>query len=342
MRRAVSPFPLSCFVACFVALLLASAGCAGGGGGGGGGDDDDDDGGPGPGEWTPAAPLSGGPRQETAVVALDGLVYVLGGFDENGSIVADVEVFDPIAGTWDSAPSLPVAMHHANGAVAGGRIWVTGFLTGVGFDEDGRVFSWAPGESDWAAGPAMPLGTERGSSGVGSDGTTIWLAGGIRETASSAFFSSFAVSGTSGTWTGLDDLPAPRDHLGAGVIDGVFYAAGGRAGTLSSHVSELLAWDGESWSELAPMPTSRGGVASAVKDGRLYVFGGEGNPDLATGVFDEAERFDPATGEWTPLAPMGVPRHGTGAAAAGDCIWVPGGADEDFFAAVDTNECFSD
>lgn len=275
------------------------------------------------------------------MVALDGLVYVLGGFDAIGE-VDTVEVFDPAGDSWDTAPSLPVEMHHANAAAAGGRIWIVGFLTTLGFNEDGRTFSWAPGEDAWTPGPDMPLGTERGASGVASDGSTIWIAGGFREAAPSALFSRFAVAGTAGTWTGLDDLPAARDHLGAGVIDGVVYAAGGRAGLIESHVPELLAWDGDAWSALAPMPTSRGGAAAAVKDGRLYVFGGEGNPGHASGVFDAAERFDPDSGAWTELAPMGVPRHGTGAATVGDCVWVPGGADEAAFAAVDTNECFSD
>src|SRR5690349_23633942 len=47
-----------------------------------------------------AAPLAAGPRQETAVVAVAGEIYVIGGFDEQSRVVADVEAFDPALGTW--------------------------------------------------------------------------------------------------------------------------------------------------------------------------------------------------------------------------------------------------
>lgn len=321
-------------------FVLLAAGCTGS-------SDDDDDGGPDlPGEWAAAASLPGGPRQETAVVALEGKVYVLGGFTQGGAIVPDVEVFDPALGTWANAAPLPVAMHHANAAVAGGKIWVLGFLTGLGFVEDGRVFQYDLAADEWTAGVDMPLGTERGSSGIASSGDEIYVAGGLREGAAVADFSVFsATTGTAGAWTGLVSLPAARDHLGAGVIGDVFYAAGGRNAQIASHVPELLAWDPATpanWTTKTPMPTSRGGVAAATMAGKLYVFGGEGNADDPSGVFPQSETYDPATDTWTELEPMLTPRHGTGAATVGATIWVPGGADEDAFAAVDTNESFTE
>ena len=340
MRR--PPFLALASALALLSAFAPAAGCSGGGGGNGG-DDDDDDGSTLPGTWTEAAPLPGGPRQETAVVALDGKVYVLGGFAGDLSIVADVEVFDPATGTWDTAEDLPVPMHHANAAAAGGRVWVTGFLTGLDFAADGRVFSYDPVADAWTEGPPMPAGTERGASGVGADGTQIYVTGGLREGIAVADFSVLATAGTSGTWTGLVDFPAGRDHLGAGVIGGIFYAAGGRNGTINGHVPELYAWDPASpaaWTARAPMPTSRGGVAAAVLDGELYVIGGEGNPDDPNRVFPQTEAYDPATDTWSELAPMRTPRHGTGAAAVGTRIWVPGGADDDAFAAVDVNESF--
>lgn len=330
-----------------IALLLpafCAIGCSGGG---------DDDGGPTPtptpdlpGEWTAAAALPGGARQETAVVALGGKVYVLGGFDGGLAVVSDVEVFDPALGTWSTAQPLPVAMHHANAAVADGKIWVLGYLSGFDFAVHGEVYSYDPGADEWTARMAMPLGTERGASSVAADGNQIYVAGGLRDGGAVADFSVFsATTGTGGTWTGLVDLPAARDHGAAGAIGGIFYAAGGRSADIGSHVPDLLAWDPAtpaSWSVKTPMPTSRGGIAAAVMGAKLYVFGGEGNAATTTAVFAESESYDPLTDTWTSLQPMLTPRHGTGAATVGDRIWVPGGADEDAFAAVDTNESFSE
>ena len=72
------------------------------------------------GRWETRATIASGPRQETAVVALGGEVYVLGGFDGSGRVVATVEAYDPRADRWRSVADLPLAMHHANAAVVDG------------------------------------------------------------------------------------------------------------------------------------------------------------------------------------------------------------------------------
>ncbi len=89
------------------------------------------------------------------------------------------------------------------------------------------------------------------------------------------------------------------------------------------------------------MPASRAGAAAAVLDGRLYVFGGEGNSADATGVFAETESYNPAEDRWNTHPPMHTPRHGTGAAAVGRTIYVPGGADVEGFGAVAVTEALT-
>ena len=46
------------------------------------------------------------------------------------------------------------------------------------------------------------------------------------------------------------------------------------------------------------------------------------------------ERFDPVAGTWTRLAPMAVPRHGSGAVALDGALLVVGGAVVAGFGAV--------
>ena len=88
------------------------------------------------------------------------------------------------------------------------------------------------------------------------------------------------------------------------------------------------------------MPTSRGGCAGAVLRERLHVFGGEGNPDAASGVFSNAEAYDPGSDAWTVLPDMPVPRHGYGAAVLDDRLYLPGGATRQSFGAVADVEVF--
>jgi hypothetical protein len=50
--------------------------------------------------WTTGTPMPT-PRSEIAGVALNGKIYIIGGFDENGLSTTTVEVYDPIADKYD-------------------------------------------------------------------------------------------------------------------------------------------------------------------------------------------------------------------------------------------------
>jgi N-acetylneuraminic acid mutarotase len=80
-----------------------------------------------------------------------------------------------------------------------------------------------------------------------------------------------------------------------------------------------------SWTAGPPVPTGRSGIAVVAHRGLIYVFGGETVRTLSSKTFDEAERFDPATGRWERLPPMPTPRHGLGAASVGEAIHVLSG-----------------
>ena len=286
--------------------------------------------------WQTLAPLAAGPRQETAVVALNGEIYVIGGFDGRRRIVPTVEAYDPENDRWRPVADLPEPLHHANAAVAGGKIYVLGFLTGP-FVADGRTLIYDPEADAWSVGQPMPPGTERGASAVAVLAGRIYVAGGLRSGAVDDFS---VYDGASDSWGILPDLPAARDHLVGGGIAGLIYVAGGRGGAIDAVVGRLDVFDPATsrWSTQASMPTPRGGAASAVADGRLYVIGGEGNPAAASGVFAEVEAYDPETDHWTSLPAPPTPRHGTGAAALLGQIYVPGGATQQGFGAVATNE----
>ena len=57
-------------------------------------------------------------------------------------------------------------------------------------------------------------------------------------------------------------------------------------------------------------------------------------------MFDDNEVYDPANDAWTVLAPMADPRHGMGAAALVDRIYVPGGGDQQALGAVDRFDAY--
>jgi N-acetylneuraminic acid mutarotase len=254
--------------------------------------------------WGAAPRVLLGPTQETAAVALDAKIYVVGGFNTERGLLRAVQIYDTVSCTWSEGPELPRAVHHANLAAVDGTLYVVGALEGEDFDPIGVVWAWTPGQGDrWNELPPMPFGIGRGSAVAGVIDGTIYLAGGYNGVAVTTF-SSFEPS--SGLWrTDLPPLPQPRDHACGGVVAGTLYVIGGRRGTVQSILATVFAYTpGGAWEQ----------------------------------VFDEVEVFTPATGAWRTLDPMPAPRHGMAAAAWDGRIYVPGGAARDGFAAVATHD----
>ena len=288
--------------------------------------------------WETLAPLANGPLQENAVVALDGEIYVIGGYDV-ATIVDRVDAYDPGTDTWRDATPLPSPRHHVNAAVVGGKIYVLGGLVSNGFNAIGDTLAYDPSTEVWEPLASMPAGTERGGATTGVIGTKIYVAGGYRN-GSVAEVSAYET--TTDMWEPIASLPAPRDHLVGGAIDGVLYVIGGRVGSIEGVQGSVDIYDPAvgTWTSGAPMLTARAGCAAAVLGPRIIVFGGEGNTDAPSGVFPQVEAYDTMTDGWAALADMPTPRHGTGAGVVDGVIYVPGGADTQAFGAVDVNEAY--
>ena len=276
-------------------------------------------------------------RTEVAVAVLDGMIYVVGGFERpnswkiwQSSVSTKVETYDPTTNRWSSKPDLPVGLHHAGAAVLDGALYVAGGFTKT----DDTI--WSPSDRVFRFDPAGDTWTERASLPTARGGLAVTTLQGKL----------FAVSGYDGQenpaavevydpaidqWSAVAPLPTPRDHLAAVVIDGTLYAIGGRVRlNYRQNLSAVEAYDVESnrWAPKMGMPTPRSGIAASVVNGWIYVFGGESGE----GTFHQNERYNPRINRWQTMAPMPTSRHGLGAAAVDGYIYVltggprPGGS----------------
>lgn len=130
--------------------------------------------------------------------------------------------------------------------------------------------------------------------------------------------------------TDYPPLPEARDHVGGAVIGDTFYVTGGRIRGQTNVRGDTWALDlkdvASGWRTLRSMPTARGGLAATAAGRCLYTFGGEGNPNAASGVFDNVEMFDTSTNEWEVLEPLWSGLHGTNAVTGSDgTMYIPGG-----------------
>jgi len=274
------------------------------------------------------------------VAAVNGLIYVVGGFEANGAPSDKVEVYDPATDRWSEATSLPRPRHHTAAAAWGDckqpcssdLLVIGGYQTGFG-DAQTTVFRYDPETHTWSENP--PLNIPRGGhsaatvqgnpvvvGGAGADGKSItsaeWL------------------DGMSEQWHLFDtEMAVARDHLAVASVTLVsghqgldhLYAVGGRRDIdfgRNLDANETSSQFG-GWQAAASLPTARSGIAAVAvgvgAEGRIYVFGGEG-PE---GTFDNNEVYDPTTNTWSTAAPMPIALHGHGAAVVDGVIYVIGG-----------------
>lgn len=283
--------------------------------------------------WLPLAPLQEGPRQEVGVAAIGNTVYVIGGFDGVGR----VEAYDIPTNQWATVANLPQPRNHIGAAAIGGFVYSVGGFVGNGFSPADEVYRYDPARNVWRE--VMPLPTRRGALAVAAVDGFLYAAGGTGPAGNVTRFDVYDPERDE--WTELSPLPSARNHLAAAGFDGRLYVVGGRfdgGGSNNSAALERYDPSAKRWESLAPMPTARSGLAAAVLNGRLVVVGGEVNPADPDGVFPQVEAYDFATDTWESLDPMPVPRHGIGAAAVGDLLYVPGGATRAGFRATEHHD----
>ena len=287
-----------------------------------------------PGRWESRKTMTWG-RQEVAVAALDGKVYVIGGFGSTAEPVDIVEVYDPALDEWRTAAPLPIAVHHAVAAVVEGRLFVIGGFTGgrVRWSALGTVFEYEPARNAWRGRAQMP--TPRGALAVAAVGGRLYALGGSADRVTNAH-EVYEVA--SDRWTPANSMPTARDHLAAVGFEGRVWALGGRESFLGTQYANVEIYDPttDSWRTGAPLPRGRGGLAAAVLADRIFVFGGES----PLRIWNATEMYDRAINTWVAKAPMPTARHGLGAAVIDSRIYVPGGGREPGFAATDVNEVF--
>lgn len=297
------------------------------------------------GTWRTAAPMPT-KRIEVAAAALDGKVYVVGGFEKpslgnmlNFAITPSVEMYDPATDRWTSKRPLPVGLHHVGIGVVGGRLYIIGGYSKSGlsvWNPVATVYAYDPTTDTWTERAPMP--TVRGALSVAEHNGKLYAIGGYDRKVNNAQVEVYDPARN--VWTTGASLPTPRDHLATATVAGKIYAIGGRTdGDYSRNLAVTERYDPmtDRWIRVADLPTARSGITASVVGGWIYVFGGEG----ATGTFSENEAYDPVHDTWQRMAPMPTARHGLGSAVEHGRIYVIGGGPTPGGSFSDLNETFT-
>ncbi len=270
-------------------------------------------------------------RQEVLPVVLDGRVWVLGGWLDNGAISSAFDVFDPQTNSWSSAAPYPFLIHHVATAEYDGLLYtISGYVTApLPWATTSAVYVYDPVADSWTARADIP--TERGEHCAVTFEDKIYVIGGNDSSGADCSIVDVYDPATD-SWTTVSPMPTARHHPAVAVVDSLIYVAGGRTGYWNAELTMVPALEAyspasDTWYVLPDMPTARSAASAAALEGKLYVMGGE-NPGCGVGlcVFEQVAEYDPLTSTWRQMTPMLTPRHGTGAALVGDTVFVIGGA----------------
>lgn len=276
--------------------------------------------------WLAMPPLPAGPRQEVGVGSVGGEIYVVGGITATAVGVPLVEAFEPGVGRWRRIADLPRALHHVAVAADGSSLYTAGGFAAPGFRPVADVFRYNPAMDSWA--PLPPLPQPVGAAAAVFLGEKLHVVGGSTATGSVGAHQVYDPS--AGSWSRAADLPESLNHLAAVVWQETLWVVGGRRdGSGFSNSRGLYRYDEneDRWFAAASMPTARSGHAAAAVGDWFVVFGGEVNPNRPPSlVYAHVEAYHFPSNQWFSDLAMPVPRHGFGAVAWGDRIYLPGGA----------------
>jgi len=310
--------------------------------------------------WKKGAPFPV-PDEELYGVAVNGKLYVIGGWDDGKAAGVTYE-YDPTTDKWTKKQPMPKPAHHAALAAANGKIYVMGGFVAPSDTALPLGAAWQPIDNAWQYDPATdswkslpPVPTKRGSAVAVEAGGKIYTIGGAttmegrvindsngRLESKDPFFTAFGPSRVlsvnevydpaTNRWETRKSMSVPRNHAFSAAVNGKIYVIGGRTGQgfilTATNTDVVEEYDPLSDSWNAPkerMPTARSGGVTGT-DGRfIYVAGGEVTTQQLVGAYRAIEAYDPLTDSWSKLPPMPMPRHGAAGAVIGNRLYLVSG-----------------
>ncbi|MGW4382491.1 Kelch repeat-containing protein [Kitasatospora sp. NPDC004531] len=305
-------------------------------------------------KWTAAHDLAGATAwfgQHDGPVVLKGTtkVLVVGGADASGAALGRAAVYDPAADTWTATATQPSPRRlHAVTALADGKVLVTGGIGGSTAPGLASAEVYDPVANTWT--PAGTMNQARwGHSAVLLPGGKVLVAGGsavragstVRALRSAELYDPAATTDAA-RWTVAGDLVDARSgHVAVVLKDGKVLAVGGTASVGAEQdpalaFCELYDPATGKWTPTGSLSRPRAlHQATALSDTTVLVTGGRAPGAGDGGGFDPvsrrtAEKYDLATGAWTPVKdmPAGRAQHRAVAVGTGAVLVIGGTGSE--------------
>lgn len=269
------------------------------------------------GAWSAVASMPTPRSQAAAAVDSNShLIYLAGGFNSGGSSLTSFEIYNPVANSWSTGPSLPIPTRGAAAAYASGNIYVFGGFNGGNI---GAVQRFNIGSNSWNT-FSFPAGSWESAS-VAANGKIYVFGGEGTDGVTSEFDPA-----TNSTVTKAA-MPNGMKQHGAGAIGGFIYVAGGASPVGAQAFVNRYDPVNNSWSTApADMPSARLQYAGGVLQGNFLAAGGSTSiGNYSSPYFNTFVSYDPATDAWTNQPALPVALRESSGAVDGNSFYVFGG-----------------
>ncbi len=283
------------------------------------------------------------PRQEVGIASMNGLIYVVGGFEDFHKDSDKVEVYNPKNNSWHAIEPLPRALHHPGVIAFGNRLYVIG-----GFSTNGSAFApindvYVHNGDNWMKGKSMP--TARGALGLAIYENKIYAIGGSNVESSLTAVESFDPS--TQKWEASPNMKTPRDHISVVIFDEKIIVLGGRDARdcygniyrcltkelFPQSTASVESFDPKTkaWTTEPDLLMPRGALVAVSDESNIYLFGGE----YFGGVNKEFEQY----GEEKKFLKTDLTaRHGAGSVLMDGYMYIVGGSTNYYYEPSGLNE----
>lgn len=225
----------------------------------------------------------------------------------------------PLAGAWSAQSPYPIAVSGQAVASQGGNVYsFGGIANNVAITS---AYKYTPSTSTWT--PIASLPAPRGWFSATTDGTSIYLLGGVDENFNTTATLWRYNPGTNTYTTSLASYTIPTYFHASAYLSGKIYRIAGRGIGTDFHV-EVYTIATNSWSMAANYPFANHSLMAAALGSYVYAGGGNASPD-------KTWRYDPVTNTWDDAAVADFPA-GRSASASGayNGRWLVAGGDVNF------------
>lgn len=220
--------------------------------------------------WAAMAPMPAR-RGNVMAAALNGKIYVVGGYDSNYYYDYYYDsnfVYNPTTNTWSSAARLPMALSGVAIAAANGKLYAFGGRGNNGLS--GATYEYDPVADKWTGKSPMPGGA-RAYASAATVGGKVYVVGGWVNLNKVEVYDPSA-----DRWATATPLNVGRQSPGLVTApDGYLYVSGGGNGWMGLNSAERYNPATNTWANLSSLDdASRAGSASAYVAGRVFAVGG--------------------------------------------------------------------